>query len=561
MRIKAKSMALRCSGELVARLGCILAGAGAALGAEVVTYPAPAGETLSTAYEVWAVGKKVDVYTARVLDPPFAGKQWDYGGNYSFANFDVSGGVTLRITSPRSLRNTVVRPQSPAVKVELADEHTLLLALDGPRKLSIEPDGKKGPLLLFANPLEKKPPQAKDAGVIYFGPGIHKVGLITVRDNQTLYFAGGAVVHGAIAARGAHIRICGRGILDGSDYEWRKGPHPYTIGIYGADVELNGITVRGSPHWTIVPRGSRHVTIRNVKLCNSRVQNDDGINPCNSQDVRIDDCFIRSDDDCVALKGLDLKGENNHVEGIVVENSILWCDRARIFLLGHESRAEFMRQVTLRNLDIVHFSMTPFLLEPGEDMRLEDVRVEDVRVYGEGQGELVRLKPVVNQYMRKQVPGFIRNVHFKDLQVYGKAGLYQVQVAGADAEHDVRKVTFEDVSILGVPLVGNSPHVSVGPHVAGVQFRVSPAVRAPKPAKPRPSRSSTKVGVSWIGPRGTRRTSGLSPRIARFPTGSPGHCTRGAFVISISSPAAPISTVGNGLGVRWPRIAGPPQYE
>src|SRR5208337_4098780 len=81
---------------------------GTILGAEVVTYPAPTGETLSTDYGVWADGKKVDVYTARVLDPPFADKQWDYGGAYSFANFDMSGGVALRITSPHSLRNTVV---------------------------------------------------------------------------------------------------------------------------------------------------------------------------------------------------------------------------------------------------------------------------------------------------------------------------------------------------------------------------------------------------------------------------------------------------------------------
>jgi len=458
---------------------------GTILGAEVVTYPAPTGETLSTDYGVWADGKKVDVYTARVLDPPFADKQWDYGGAYSFANFDMSGGVVLRITSPHSLRNTVVRPQSPAVRIKVADEHTLLLTLDGPRKLSIEPDGKKGPLLLFANPVEKDPPTSKDAGVICFGPGIHKAGLITVRDNQTLYLAGGAVVHGAVAARGTHIRICGRGILDGSNYEWRKGPHPYTIGIYGTDVEISGITVRGSPHWTIVPRGSRHVTIRNVKLCNSRVQNDDGINPCNSQDVRITDCFIRSDDDCIALKGLDFQSENNNVEGIVVENSVLWCDRARIFLLGHESRAEFMRQVTFRNLDILHFSMTPFLLEPGEDMRLENVRIEDVRLYGEGQGELIRLKPVVNQYMRKKVPGFIRNVHFQNLQVKGKAGLYQVQLAGADAQHDVRKVTFKDVSVLGEPLVHDSPQVSLGQHVVEVQFSVSPTGQMAKPAEPR----------------------------------------------------------------------------
>jgi hypothetical protein len=62
----------------------------------------------------------------------------------------------------------------------------------------------------------------------------------------------------------------------------------------------------------------------------------------------------------------------------------LWCDRARIFLFGHESRAPFMRGMTLRDLDINHFTMTPFLFELGEEMRLEDVTVENVRLHGEG---------------------------------------------------------------------------------------------------------------------------------------------------------------------------------
>ena len=438
--------------------------------AEVVTYPAPPGEVLSPDYEVHADGKKVDVYTARTLDAPFAGKQWDYGGPYSFANFDASGPVTVRITSKRPLTKTVVRPQSPGVELKVIDEHTVSLAMDRPRKLSIEPDGKKGPLLVFANPLERDVPKPGDPGVIYFGPGVHRAGRIDVTSGQTVYLAGGAVVKGAIAARGSNIRIRGRGILDGSDYEWRKGPYNVSLGITGDHVSVEDITIRGSSHWTIVPRDSRFVTVRNVKICGGRVQNDDGINPCNSQDVLITDCFIRSDDDCVALKGLNLDSANNNVERITVENCTLWCDRARIFLLGHESRAAYMRQVTLRDLDIIHFTMTAFLLEPGEDMRLEDVTVQNVRIHGEGQGELLRLKPVVNQYMRKKVPGFIRNVRFENVTVTGQPGRYRVQLSGADAEHDVRGVTFQGLSILGSMLTRSSPQVMIGANVEGVEF-------------------------------------------------------------------------------------------
>lgn len=453
---------------LLAITACLLSGTAPA--AEVVTYPRPAGENAPTDYEVWAEGKKVDVYAARVLDPPFEGKQWDFGGPYSFANFDVSGQVVVRITSKRSLRDVVIRPRSYGIRPVLQDDHTLTFTLKQPRKLSIEPEGKKGPLLLFANPLEVDPPQLDNPGVVYFGPGVHKPEKITLGSDQTLYLAGGAVVKAEVLARGTNIRICGRGVLDGSDWAWRAGPVGNLIAIRNSrDIEITGVTLRGSSHWTIVPRNSRHVTIRNVKLCNSRVQNDDGINPCNSQDVLITDCFIRSDDDCVALKGLELSGPEGNVERITVENSTLWCDRARIFLLGHESRAKYMRNITFRNLDIVHFSMTPFLLEPGEEMRLEDVTIQDVRIHGEGQRELIRLRPVVNQYMRTKVPGHIRNVRFEDVTLQGRPGDYLVQVEGADAEHDVRDVTLQNVSIRGSKLTDESAHMRVGKHAENVR--------------------------------------------------------------------------------------------
>ena len=437
--------------------------------AEVVTSAAPDGEKLSDDYQVLADGKKVDVYAARTLDAPFAGKEYDYGGPYSFANFDTSGKVVVRITSKKDLRNTVVRPESAAVMLHVDNDHELTLTLDGPRKISIEPDGIRGPLLLFANPLEADRPQPTDANVIYFAPGIHNAGRIDVTTGKTVYLAGGAVVKGAINATGDNIRVLGRGILDSSDYEWRKGPYGVTLGIQGNNIEVSGITIRGSSHWTIVPRNSRKVTVRNVKLCNSRVQNDDGINPCNSQDVLITDCFIRSDDDCIAMKGLDLKGENN-VERITVENCIFWCDRARIVLMGHESRAAFMRDIVIRDIDIIHYTMTPFLLEPGEEMRMENVRIENIRLNGNGQREFIRLKPVVNQYMRNKVPGHVSNVQFKNIQVTGKPGEYRIQLEGADGQHAVKGVSFESVSILGKAVEKGSPNVTIGKFVDEVRF-------------------------------------------------------------------------------------------
>lgn len=128
---------------------------------EVVTYPAPQGGDLSTEYEVTVDGKRIDLYRARTLDPPFADKQRDYGGPYSFANFDMAGQVEVRVTSKCSLTETVIRPVSAGVQAKDVDDHTLTFQLDRPRKLSIEPDGRSGPLLLFANPMQEAPPQGR----------------------------------------------------------------------------------------------------------------------------------------------------------------------------------------------------------------------------------------------------------------------------------------------------------------------------------------------------------------------------------------------------------------
>ena len=35
---------------------------------------------------------------------------------------------------------------------------------------------------------------------------------------------------------------------------------------------------------------------------------------------------------------------------MTVRNCVFWCDRARIVLMGHESRAPYMRRVTFRNI-------------------------------------------------------------------------------------------------------------------------------------------------------------------------------------------------------------------
>ena len=73
--------------------------------------------------------------------------------------------------------------------------------------------------------------------------------------------------------------------------------------------------------------------------------------------------------------------------------------------------------------------------------------------------------------MRKQVPGFISNIRFRNITLDGQPGDYLVQLEGADAEHDVSDVTFENVSVAGSKLTKKSKSVHIGKHTRNIQFR------------------------------------------------------------------------------------------
>ena len=163
---------------------------------KIITYPAPSGEQTSTDYSVRINGRPADVLVARV-DDRYKVEMYEFGDTYSFIQFDFSGSAGIRIHAPgRSLSKTIIRPQSKSIKPEVVDDNTIIIMLTEPCILSVEPDGRKRPLLIFANAMEQDAPQEGDTGVLYFGPGVHRPesGVVEVKSNQTLYLAGAAVL-------------------------------------------------------------------------------------------------------------------------------------------------------------------------------------------------------------------------------------------------------------------------------------------------------------------------------------------------------------------------------
>uniref|UniRef100_A0A0D3GVJ9 Polygalacturonase n=1 Tax=Oryza barthii TaxID=65489 RepID=A0A0D3GVJ9_9ORYZ len=73
--------------------------------------------------------------------------------------------------------------------------------------------------------------------------------------------------------------------------------------VDSTNIMISNITLRNSPFWTVHPVYCRNVVIRNLTvLAPLNAPNTDGIDPDSSSEVCIEDCYIESGDDLVAVK-------------------------------------------------------------------------------------------------------------------------------------------------------------------------------------------------------------------------------------------------------------------
>lgn len=444
---------------------------------QVATYPAPSGEAAVGDYSVAVNGKPVNIYTAQ--------SQY-FEGDYAFASFDFSGKVEIVVRSKASLDSVQIQPARYAGWLERKGAHEIGIKADAPFQISIERSGRVKPLLLFGNAVETDAPRPGDPNVVYFGPGVHRTGKITLTDNQTLYVAGGAVIKGCVLAQGKHITICGHGVIGGEESPRFKGPGRYLLDCKDCqDLTVSGITLRNPWGWTFVTWNCDRVLIDNVKICGSRMINDDALDLVNTQNAIIRNCFFRTQDDCIAIKGLAKMPRP--CEHIVIENCTFWTDVANIFRIGYECETSGMRDIVARNIDVLHYSKnmrpptdywsnTIIWLQPNQNMMMEECRFEDIRIHSDGTDILMLMaKPMRCRYgeYKNPEPGHLRNCSFKNIRVTGKQGNFHglLYITGDSPEHAVSGLHFENIRYFGKPVMRDASCVQIGLHADDVTFR------------------------------------------------------------------------------------------
>jgi len=426
----------------------------------VRAWPMPDGEAASSDFTVEADSVPVFVCLTHVA-PADAQLRWkamddiahsgDYYALASFASFDLSGQVkTVRITYREDVKQAKILPTSYGI-IPVIEGRNITFPLDHPANLTIECNGDTtSSLHLFANPPETNIPGASDTNTIYFAPGIHEVtNTIKVASGQTLYLAGGCVLRGTgrngpvIEISGSHVALRGRGIIDGSACPIHTRNLLY---IHGDYVTVEGVILRDSSSWNVPIRQSHRVTLNNVKVFGCRA-NSDGFDICNSTDVTVDGCFLRTLDDLIVVKSDRGQGPVHHV---VAKNCVLWNQVAHALSVGAELR-ENVDDVLFINCDVIHDTGREWTLRiyHCDSATISNVRFENIRV--EESRKLISLWINKAIWSRDTGRGRIRDVTFLNIQAVTTQPP-RIELAGFDAEHGIDNVLFDQVTINGHPV-------------------------------------------------------------------------------------------------------------
>ena len=418
----------------------------------------PAGEERSKDYTVQVEGREIPVYAVKVAPADLA-RRWkamddkarsaEYFDKAAFAYFDMRGAVAVAITCPEPITSAKVLPGSLKI-VPLLEGRRLTFSLAEPKPVTIEVNGNwVGALHLFANPPEAPAPRPDDPNVLYFGPGIHEVAGVKVGNGKTVYVAAGAVVKGTADGRGPvfvlegeHITLRGRGVIDGSLCPTHSRN---LLLVRGKDITVEGVILRDSSVWTLPIRQSDRVTVKNVKLLGYRA-NSDGIDVCNSRDVAIEGCFIRTLDDLIVVKADKGQGQARR---IVATRCVLWNEVAHALSVGAEIRDD-VDDVLFKDCDVIHDKGREWTLRVFhcDAARVSNIRFENIRI--EESRRLISLWIGTFVWTRDQERGHIQGVTFKDIRAAGDP--LRIELTGFDEACAVSDVVFQEVRVNGRPL-------------------------------------------------------------------------------------------------------------
>jgi hypothetical protein len=436
----------------------------------------PIGEAANADYELKVNGKSVPVWNCRVsafpLNQVWPGYQrpLDQTELAGFASWDMDGPVTVEVISRRKIETAKLLP-STAGTFSKQTASSVFFRMEKPGQVVVEINGLHHALHLFANPKEKNQPISSTPGLRYFGPGVHDIGRTQLNSNESVYIAAGAVVYGCFFAQDAsNIRISGRGIVDVSKLERDKGNGAVRL-LGCTNVVVEDIIMRDPDQWCLNMFGCTNIRVSNIKMIGLWRYNADGIDVCNSENVVIENSFVRAFDDALVVKGIKWLYGDRPVKNVTFRNCLVWCDWGKAIEIGAETVAPEISAIVFKDCYIIHTSYAAVDILHGDAAKIRDITFENIQVELDGtnyhpqmqngkedsyklketayQPRLLEVRIVGTDYSQDKTRGFLENVIFKNIFVKTGKQKPQSLFHGYDEVHRIQSVSIENLQFDG----------------------------------------------------------------------------------------------------------------
>lgn len=280
------------------------------------------------------------------------------------------------------------------------------------------------------------------------------------------------------AFRQENIAITGNGTLDGQaqlswgEWKFKQGPDQDALREMGAqaiplgrrifgtghylrpalcefydcrNVLVEGITLKGSPFWTVHPVFCTNATIRGIHVLPGTT-NDDGCDPDSCRDVLVEDCEFMTADDNISIKaGRDRDAWGDRpCENIVIRRCHGVRTETNAYTIGSEMSGNVRNVFILDSVaDKVAKNLVYIKSNSDRGGLVEGVYVRGIR--GEACNNCIQLETNYKGVTGHPHPSQYRNLHFEDVtcKAARESGIYSVGIE----DKPIEDVFFKNINI------------------------------------------------------------------------------------------------------------------
>lgn len=504
----------------------------------LVTYPAPDGVELNGSYTVSVrpEGGSEDEWQALTV---FKAKVMSNGvRDAAMVYFDADGPVEVRVVCNGGIDNienglnseTAVYPKSYGIDLNYTEgDNVITFTAEPGQRIVLDPNGDTvhniqiwiDEIMTLPTPedleAEGKSVSVVDASagdqiqlsydtdVVYVKPGFYTTADyrdITVRSDQTWYFEGGAVINATLNMDyTTNAKLIGHVLVYRPQYA-AITVNDVTNAYVCGTMALNYSWANNGGYGVNIAN-AKNVTIKNAKSIGNGKWGDCMDIFC-SEDVTVEGCFFRGNDDCIAIYGPrwngNYWGDTGNVRNIKVENCVLMPDLARPIHFGTHGDSSspnggrVIDNCRFQDIDILTYNKYAWRTENGEMKRMPqpirmdvsegntitNIYFDDIRIQDYMANELVQLFITTqDRYGTYTYPGKgINNIYFKDVDYTNPDDTFTGRIEGYDTSDGVegmtQNVTFENLKINGeLALSAEDAHINIGSNTKNINFVAS----------------------------------------------------------------------------------------